>query len=81
MHARFHLDPLNLLATVAYTNITDRQDRQRSDSIRRIVLQTVAQKLVNIPEVILKYKIVTCLLTVAGFYTHNENPVVFELLL
>ena len=27
-----------------YTNITDIQDRQRSDSIGRTVLQTVAQK-------------------------------------
>ena len=27
-----------------YTNLTDRQDRQRSDRIRRTVLQTVAQK-------------------------------------
>jgi len=27
-----------------YTNVTDRQDRQRSDRIGRIVLQTVAQK-------------------------------------
>jgi len=28
-----------------YTNVTDRQDRQRSDSIGRTVLRTVAQKL------------------------------------
>ena len=28
-----------------YTNVTDRQDRQRTDSIGRTVLQTVAQKL------------------------------------
>jgi len=27
-----------------YTNVADRQDRQRSDSIGRTVLQTVAQK-------------------------------------
>jgi len=27
-----------------YTNVTDRTDRQRSDSIGRTVLQTVAQK-------------------------------------
>jgi len=31
-----------------YTNVTDRRtDRQRSDSIRRTVLQTVAQKTVK----------------------------------
>jgi len=28
-----------------YTNVADRQDRQRSDSVGRTVLQTVAQKL------------------------------------
>jgi len=27
-----------------YTNVTDRTDRQRTDSIGRTVLQTVAQK-------------------------------------
>jgi len=27
-----------------YTNVTDRQDRQRTDSIGRTILQTVAQK-------------------------------------
>ena len=30
-----------------YTNVTERQDRQRSDSIGRTVLQTVAQKRVS----------------------------------
>ena len=47
LHARFNLDPSNRLATI-YTNVTDRQtdrqDRQRTDSIGRTVLQTVAQK-------------------------------------
>jgi len=33
------------------TNVTDRQDRQRSDSIWRTILQTVAQKVRLIPEV------------------------------
>ena len=39
LHAKFHLDPSNRLATIGYTNVTDRQDRQdrtdkqRSDSI------------------------------------------------
>ena len=52
LHAKFHLDPSNRLAQC--TNVTDsqtdrqtdRQDRtgQRSDSIGRTVLQTVAQK-------------------------------------
>jgi len=32
-----------------YTNVTDRQDRQRSGSIGRTVLQTVAQKRGNVP--------------------------------
>jgi len=45
----FHLDPSNRLATVheRYRQDRigqDRQDRQRSDSIGRTVLQTVAQK-------------------------------------
>jgi len=50
LHAKFRLDPSNRLATVherhRQRDRTDRtgQDRQRSDSIRRTVLQTVAQK-------------------------------------
>jgi len=40
-HAKFHLDPYNRLATIQYTDATDRQDRQRSDSIGRTVLQTL----------------------------------------
>ena len=39
--AKFHLDPSNRLATVHERH---RQDRQRTDSIVRTVLQTVAQK-------------------------------------
>jgi len=44
LHAKFHLDPSNRLATIHQCY---RQDRtgQRSDSIGRTVLQTVAQKL------------------------------------
>ena len=49
--AEFHLDPSNRLATVHDRHRQDRQtgqtrqtDRQRSDSIGRTVLQTVAQK-------------------------------------
>jgi len=48
LHAKFHLDPSNRLATVheryRQTDRTDRRDRQRTDSIGRTVLQTVAQK-------------------------------------
>jgi len=40
-HAKFHLDLSNRLATIHKHR---RQDRQRSDSIGRTVLQTVAQK-------------------------------------
>ena len=40
LHAKFHLDPSNHLATVQERY---RQDRQRTDSIGRTVLQTVAQ--------------------------------------
>jgi len=50
LHAKFHPDLSNRLATVhqryRQTGQRDRQtDRQRSDSIGRTVLQTVAQKL------------------------------------
>jgi len=45
LHAKFHLDPSNRLATVHERHIQDRQtERQRTDSIGRTVLQTVAQK-------------------------------------
>ena len=48
MHAKFHLDPSNRLATVHELHRQDRPDRQtdrqRSDSIGRTVLQTAAQK-------------------------------------
>jgi len=36
--------PSNRLATIYQRNVTNRQDRQRSDSIGRTVLQTVAPK-------------------------------------
>jgi len=46
LHAKFHLDPSNRLATVNQRHRqTGQTDRQRSDSIKRTVLQTVAQKL------------------------------------
>ena len=57
VHAKFHLDPSNRLATVqqryiqtdrsGHTGQTDRQtERQRYDGIERTVLQTVDQKCV-----------------------------------
>jgi len=45
LRAKFRLDPSNRLATVHERYRQDRQDRQRTDSIWRNVLQTVAQKL------------------------------------
>jgi len=49
LRAKFHLDPSNRLATVHQRYRQDRQtdmtDRQRSDSVVRTVLQTVAQEL------------------------------------
>jgi len=47
LHAGLHLDPSNRLATVHQRHRKDRtgQTGQRSDSIGRTVLQTVAQKL------------------------------------
>jgi len=52
LRAKFRLDPSNRLATVheRYRQTdrqTDRQDIQRSDSVGRTVLQTVAQKKSN----------------------------------
>ena len=52
LHAKFHLDPSERLATIHQSyRQTDRQtgqtgqDKQRSDSIGRTVLQTVAPKM------------------------------------
>ena len=42
LHAKFHLDPYNCLATIQQRH--RQTDRQRSDSIGRTVLQTVAKK-------------------------------------
>jgi len=48
LRAKWHLDPYSRLATVHQRHRqTERQDRQRSDSIGRTVLQTVAQKRVS----------------------------------
>ena len=57
LHAKFHLDPSSRLATIhqrhrqtdriGQTDRTGQTDRQRSDSIRRTVLQTVAQSAVK----------------------------------
>jgi len=45
LRAKFHLDPSNRLATVHERHRqTDRQTGQRTESIGRTVLQTVAQK-------------------------------------
>ena len=44
LHAKFHLDPSNHLATI---HQCDRQTGQRSDSIGRTVLQMVAQKMLT----------------------------------
>ena len=43
-HAKFRLDPSNRLATVHERHRQTGQDRQRTDSVGRTVLQTVAQK-------------------------------------
>jgi len=53
LRTKCHLNPSNRLATIQYTNVTDRQterqtedrqaDKQRSDSIGGTVLQTVAK--------------------------------------
>ena len=47
LRVKFHLHPSNRLATIHQRDRQDRKgqtDRQRSDSIGRTVLQTVAQK-------------------------------------
>ena len=46
LHAKFHLDPSNRLATIHQCHKTG-QDRQRSDSIGRTIFQPVAQKRSN----------------------------------
>ena len=43
-HAKFHLDPSNRLATIHQRHRQTGQTGQRTDSIGRTVLQTVAQK-------------------------------------
>jgi len=50
LHAKFRLDPSNRLATVHECHRQDRTDRQRTDSIGRTVLQTVAQKMIPTPQ-------------------------------
>ena len=48
LHAKFHLDPSNLLATIHQRHRQSEQDRTgQTDSIGRTVLQTVAQKLTD----------------------------------
>ena len=64
LHAKLHLDPSNHLDTVQqrYRQIdkqTDKQDRQRSDSIGRTVLQTVAQN--GSPYAIRPLSVLSCL--------------------
>ena len=43
LRTKWHLDPSNRLATIHPTSQTGQAERQRSDSIGRTVLQTVAQ--------------------------------------
>jgi len=48
LHAKFHLDPSNPLATIhQHYRQTDRTVKQRSDRIGRTVLQTVAQNVLR----------------------------------
>jgi len=42
LHAKFHLDPSNRLATI-HTNVTDKTDRQTGQPTGSTVLQAVAQ--------------------------------------
>jgi len=49
VHAKFHLDPSNHLATANQSQTgEDRRDRQRSNSIGQTVLQMVAQKALSL---------------------------------
>jgi len=52
LHAKYHLDPSNHLATIhrrhRQTDKQDRTDRQWSDGIGRTILQTVAQLTMNV---------------------------------
>jgi len=82
LRAMFHLDPSNPLATVHQRYRQDIQtDRQRTDSTRRTVLQTVAQKYaiftLSLPVTILKVSIKSPLsrgVTTAGD-TGDASPV------
>jgi len=59
LHAKFHLDPSNRLATVHERHRqTDRQDRQWSDSIGRTVLQMVAHKVTDDRQTLQKFNLV-----------------------
>jgi len=42
LRTKWHLDPSNHLATIH--NITDRRDRQLSNTVGRTILQTITQK-------------------------------------
>jgi len=50
LRAKFHLDPSNRLATIHQLHRQTDRTAQRTDSIGRTVLQTVAQKLVRLLE-------------------------------
>jgi len=55
LHAKFPLDPSNRLATMHKRYRQDKEsDRQRTDSIGRTVLQTVAQNRLRLAKVIVK---------------------------
>ena len=74
LHAKFHLDPSNRLATIHQH--PDIQDRQRSDSIGRAVLQTVAQKLIDYKTFVRLQLIwlITYLFRYHKSYPKNEKP-------
>ena len=68
-------DPSTPAVWPQYTKVTDRQDRQRSDSIGRTVLQTVAQKASVVSYSSRNRAYYTSLLehTVAGATEHATN--------
>ena len=65
LHAKFHLDPSNRLATVHERYKQDSQDRQRTGSIGRTVLQTVGQKRRKIVELPLQLNLKHSLLVLS----------------
>jgi len=84
LHAKFHPDPSNHLATIhQHYRQTDRQtDRQWSDSIRGTVLQTVAQKLdhqTKLCQILTDFQISFTTENIIKFTTNYKTHIIFSI--